>query len=77
MAVTEVMRDPEYVPTMEVTEERALTRGMPCLFCGEWIEPGAEDAFRMLVLSTAKEADYASHAACLEKARHPSVPPPS
>jgi hypothetical protein len=76
MAVTEVMRDPEFVPTPEQHEERVLARGAPCLFCGEWIEPDTAETFRVLVVSSSREAEYASHAACLEKVRHPAVSPP-
>lgn len=77
MAVTEIMRDPEFVPTMESQHERVLSRGAPCFFCGEWIEPETPGTFRLLVLNPSREAEYATHDACLEHVRHPSVPPPS
>ena len=76
MAVTEVMHDPEFVPTLETNEQRVISRGAPCLFCGEWIDPGSETAFRVIVLSPSREAEYAAHDQCLEGVRHPSVPPP-
>jgi hypothetical protein len=77
MAVTEVMHDPEFVPTLETNEQRVIVRGAPCLFCGEWIDSGSEAAFRVLVLSSSREGEYAAHSTCLEAVRHPSVPLPS
>jgi hypothetical protein len=77
MAVTEIMRDPEFEPTMEPRHERVLSRGAPCLFCGEWIEPETPETFRLVVLNPTREAEYAAHDACLERVRHPSVAPPS
>jgi hypothetical protein len=77
MAVTEVMRDPEFVETPERREVRALARGAPCVFCAEWIEPEATDAYRVLVSNPPREAEYAAHESCFESAKHPSVPLPS
>jgi hypothetical protein len=78
MAVTEVMHDPNAAPIPERdAEERPLSRGLPCLVCGEWIEADAKDAYRVLVSNPPREAEYACHEACLTSIKHPSVPLPS
>jgi hypothetical protein len=78
MAVTEVMHDPNAAPIPERdAEERPLSRGLPCLVCGEWIEADAKDAYRVLVSNPPREAEYACHEPCLTSIKHPSVPLPS
>jgi hypothetical protein len=77
MAVTEVMHDSNAAPIPEGEQERLLSRGSPCLVCGEWIEVDATDAYRVLVSHPPREAEYACHEACLTSIKHPSVPLPS
>jgi hypothetical protein len=77
MAITEVMHDPHRVEIPDREEERVLTRGAPCLVCGEWIEADARDAFRVLVSSPPRGGEYACHEACFERVKHPSVPAPA
>jgi hypothetical protein len=77
MAVTEVMHDPNRVEIPDREEERVLSRGGPCLVCGEWIEAEARDALRVLVSSPPRGAEYACHQACFERVKHPSVPAPA
>ena len=77
MAVTEVMHDPERRPIPDRQEERALSRGGPCLVCGEWIESDASDAYRVLVSSPPREAEYACHEACFERVKHASIVAPA
>ena len=47
-----------------------LSRGGPCLVCGEWIEADAKDAYRVLVSNPPREAEYACHEACFERVKH-------
>jgi hypothetical protein len=77
MAVTDVMgeRDRDPIPERG-PEERPLSRGLPCLVCGEWIEADAKDAFRVVISNPPREAEYACHEACLASVKHPSVPLP-
>ena len=77
MAVTEVMHDPNRTPIAEEHEQRALSRGGPCLVCGEWIEPEDEGVFRVHVSNPPRDAEYALHEACFERVKHPSVPSPA
>jgi hypothetical protein len=77
MAVTDLMGDREREPIPERAEQRPLSRGLPCLVCGEWIEADAKDAYRVLVSNPPREAEYACHEACLTSIKHPSVPLPS
>lgn len=77
MAVTEVMHDPYRAEIPEREEERVLTRGGPCLVCGEWIEAEAADAYRVLVSNPPRDAEYACHEACFERVKHPSVAAPT
>ena len=77
MAVTEVMHDPERRPIPDRPQERILSRGGPCLVCGEWIEADAKDAYRVLVSNPPREAEYACHEACFERVKHASVQAPS
>ena len=77
MAVTEVMHDPNRTPIPEEQERRTLTRGSPCLVCGEWIEPGDGDVFRVHVSNLPREAEYALHESCFERIKHASVPSPA
>jgi hypothetical protein len=77
MAVTDPMGDREREPIPERPEQRPLSRGLPCLVCGEWIEADAKDAYRVLVSNPPREAEYACHEACLTSIKHPSVPLPS
>ena len=76
MAITEVMHDPERRPIPDRQEERALSRGGPCLVCGEWIASDASDAYRVLVSSPPREAEYPCHEACFDRVKHASVPAP-
>ena len=77
MAVTEVMHDPNRVEIPDRPEERTLSRGGPCLVCGEWIEPEAQDAYRVHVSNPPREAEYACHEACFERTKHAAVPAPA
>ena len=77
MAVTEVMHDPHRVDIEEQREQRTLSRGGACLVCGEWIESDAPDAYRVLVSSPPREAEYACHEACVDRVKHPTLPAPS
>ena len=77
MAVTEVMHDPHRAEIPERQEQRGLSRGAPCLVCGEWIEPNATDAFRVLVSNPPREAEYACHEACFDRVKHATVPSPA
>jgi hypothetical protein len=77
MAVTEVMHDPDRREIPDRLEERVLSRGGPCLVCGEWIEPEATDAFRVLVSNPPREAEYACHEACFERVKHTTLPGPA
>jgi hypothetical protein len=71
------MHDPYREDIPEQREERARARGAPCLVCGEWIEPDAEDAYRVHVSNPPREAEYACHEACFERVKHASVPAPA
>jgi hypothetical protein len=71
------MHDPHRSEIPEREQERILTRGGPCLVCGEWIEADAPDAYRVLVSNPPRDAEYACHEACFEQVRHPSVPAPA
>ena len=71
------MHDPYRADIPEEREERARTRGGPCLVCGEWIEHDAEDAYRVHVSNPPREAEYACHEACFERVKHETVPAPS
>jgi hypothetical protein len=77
MAVTDVMGDRDREPIPERGEERTLSRGLPCLVCGEWIEVDASDAFRVVISNPPREAEYACHEECLASVKHPTVPLPS
>ncbi len=77
MAVTEVMHDPERRDILDRQEERVLSRGGPCLVCGEWIDAEAENAYRVLVSNSPREGEYACHEACFEQVKHASLPSPS
>jgi hypothetical protein len=71
------MHDPHRAEVPERHEERTLSRGAPCLVCGEWIEAGAKDAYRVLVSNPPREGEYACHEACFEQIRNTAVPEPS
>jgi hypothetical protein len=71
------MHDPNRAEIPEREQERILTRGGPCLVCGEWIDADAPDAFRVLVSNPPRDAEYACHEACFDRVRHPSVPAPA
>ena len=77
MSVEKVMRDPEWVEISERADEPGLTRGGLCLVCGEWIDAGAGDAYRVVVSNDPRQAEYACHEACLERVAHPSIRLPS
>ena len=78
MAVTDPMgdRDRDPIPDRE-ERERSLSRGLPCLVCGEWIEADATDAYRVVISNPPREAEYACHEGCLARVAHPSVPLPT
>jgi hypothetical protein len=76
MAVTEVMHDPERRDIPDRQEQRLAARGGPCLVCGQWIEPDAEDAYRVLVSKPPRQAEYSCHEACFEGIRHANAPAP-
>ena len=77
MAVTEVMHNPYRADIEEQVEQRRLSRGGPCLVCGEWIEADAQDAYRVLVSNPPREAEYPCHEPCFERMKHASVPSPA
>jgi hypothetical protein len=77
MAVTEVMHNPYRADIEEAQEQRALTRGGPCLVCGEWIDVDTSDAYRVLVSQPPREAEYACHVACFTQIKHPSCAEPA
>lgn len=77
MAVTEVMHDPERRDIPDRQQERVLSRGGPCLVCGEWIDAESENVYRVLVSNPPREAEYACHEACFERVKHASLPTPS
>jgi hypothetical protein len=77
MAVTEVMHDPYRADIPEQQEQRTLSRGGPCLVCGEWIERDANDAYRVLVSNPPREAEYACHEACFESVKHTTLQSPA
>jgi hypothetical protein len=77
MAIDKVMHDADYAPIPEKQGQQLLTRGSPCLVCGEWIEPETTDAYRVLVSNPPREGEYACHERCLAQVAHPSVPLPS
>ena len=77
MAVTEVMHDPERRDIPDRQEERTLSRGGPCFVCAEWIEPDAEDAYRVLVSKLPRETEYACHEACFDRVKHETIPAPA
>jgi hypothetical protein len=77
VAVTEVMHDPNRAEIPDREEQRVVSRGGPCLVCGEWIEPNAEDAYRVHVSNPPREAEYACHEACFSRVKHDTVPSPA
>ncbi len=77
MAVTEVMHDPHRAPIEEQVEQRTLSRGGPCLVCGDWIDVDARDAYRVLVSNPPREAEYPCHESCFERVKHDTVPNPA
>jgi hypothetical protein len=77
VAIDKVMHDADYAPIPEGEGRRVLVRGGACLVCGEWIEPDADDAYRLLVSRPPQEAEYPCHEACLARVAHPSVALPS
>jgi hypothetical protein len=77
MAVTEVMHDPNRADIPEHEEQRILSRGGPCLVCGEWIEAEAKDAYRVHVSNPPREAEYACHETCFESVKYTPLPSPA